>query len=70
MYKNPNRHIVLYIQNVPWAPIALFNTGNVNVRIKDAIQSESVAIDMANPRILFGKISDNTTQVMGANEVA
>ena len=69
MNKNPATHIKLYTQNVPEAPNASFKIGNVKVKIKDATQSENVAIDMATPRILLGNISDKTTHVIGASDM-
>ena len=69
MNTNPATHIKLYTQNVPEAPKASFKIGNVNVKMKDATHSANVAIDIATPLILLGKISDKTTQVIGAKDI-
>jgi hypothetical protein len=47
-----------------------FNNGKVYVRIKQAAHNEKVATDIAVPRIRFGKISDRTTHVTGARDIA
>ena len=47
-----------------------FSMGKVNVSRKEAIHSEKVATDMASPLILFGKISESTTHVTGASDMA
>ena len=68
--KKPSKQIPAYTQKVPAAPNDLFRSGNVNVRIKQAIHSEKVANAIAAPRIRFGKISDKITHTIGANDMA
>ena len=60
----------LYTQKVPYEPNTSFSMGKVNVKIKEATQREKVAMLMAMPRRRFGKISESTTHVMGASDMA
>ena len=55
-----------YSQNVPEVSIALLSMGKVKVIRKLAIHKAVVVMDIAAPRILFGKISETNTQNMGA----
>jgi len=56
-------------QKVLAGPMVLFKVGNVNVRIKQAIQSADTATEIATPRMRFGKISEISTHVMGASDI-
>src|SRR3954467_10821381 len=66
----PAMQILAYNQNVPCAPRYKFRYGNVNVRTVHAVHKASTATDTAAPRIRFGKISEITTQVTGASDIA
>ena len=68
--KNPRMQIPAYTQKVPAAPNDLLSNGKVYVRMKQAIHKANVANAIAAPRIRFGNISDNITQVMGASDMA
>ena len=70
MNQKPIKQIEPYNQKVPEACKNLFNKGNVYVRTKHAAHKEKVAIAIALPLILFGNISDKTTQVTGARDMA
>jgi len=67
---NPSKQIPAYTQKVPAAPSPALSKGNVKVRMKQAIHKANVANAIAAPRIRFGNISDNITQVMGASDMA
>ena len=58
-----------YSQKVFAIPIPLFRIGNINVRIKQAIQSADTATEIAAPRMRFGKISEINTHVIGASDI-
>ena len=57
-------------QKVPEAINQLFSNGNVYVNKKQADHNATVATDMAEARTLFGNISERTTHVTGANDMA
>jgi len=44
--------------------------GKVNTRMKYASHNDTIAIEEATPRILLGKISEISTQVTGASDMA
>src|SRR5690242_3923084 len=66
----PAKQMAAYNQNVAADPMALSTTGNVNVRINEAIHRAETAIETATPRMRLGNISDINTQVMGASDIA
>ena len=66
----PTMQIAPYSQNAPWAPTARFKIGKVNVNAVQPIHNDNTATDIAAPRMRFGKISEMTTDVMGANDMA
>ena len=63
-------HIISKIKKAAPPPRWFNIAGNVRVTTKLALQSATIAIDIALLRILFGKISDITTQLTGPREAA
>ena len=55
---------------MPWAPNVRFKNGKLKVSAVQADQRAKTATDIAAPRIRFGKISEMTTQVTGASDMA
>jgi len=70
MKKKPIKQIEAYNQNVQAPLIVSIIAGKVRVRIKHPIQRKIVDIAMAVPRTLLGNISEISTQVIGASDVA
>lgn len=68
--RNPAKQMPAYTQNVPAAPSPLFNSGNVKVNTKQAIQSPKVAKAIAAPLMRLGNISESITHTIGANDMA
>src|ERR1035438_3326370 len=66
----PTKQMAAYSQKVPDAPSARLSTGKVKVSTKQAIHSAETAIETATPRTRLGKISEISTQVTGASDMA
>src|ERR1035441_2424657 len=68
--RNPTAQMPEYSQKVPAGPSAAFSVGKVNVSAKQAIHNADTDTDTAAPRMRFGKISEISTHVTGARDIA
>src|ERR1035437_4001361 len=70
MNRNPMTQIPEYSQKVLAGPRAALSAGNVKVSTKHAIHNADTDTDTAKPRMRFGKISEMSTHVTGARDIA
>lgn len=70
MYVYPRKQMTAYSQKAPDTLMKEFIKGNNTTSKVLAIHNTVVANAMAGPLARFGKISDKTTQVIGANDMA